>query len=324
MPPNAPRRSHLVPRCYLRGFTTEKRPTQLLVVDADRRTKYWSSIDDVSTDRDFYRVNNASGDPDAAERCLGDLEDKAGPILAHVEEQRALPEGDDLDLLLQFTALLSVRTSFFRDQVAAFIDQLGKAQVTAALATPDRWRDTLTAIRARGIVVPDAASDYQGMVDFVRSDAFTIEAGTGFHVGQLLSAALHLHRLLRVRRWRLLHVRGRDDLWFATSDNPVCLDWVTEQGSSIPPGFGMRGTVVTVPLSRSCVMTGYLPDDLGQEVLTARDATFDDVATVNCRVLSQSHAQVYLPDERLVCWSPALRRVVGLAEVLEHVRLGCT
>jgi hypothetical protein len=85
---------------------------------------------------------------------------------------------------------------------------------------------------------------------------------------------------------------------FVCSDNPVGLVWTDPEQPDCPPGFGVLGTDVTVPLTKSLALLGRFEPGPGDIV-----ATTELVAAINSRTMMRA-TQVYMPREAVLWTKP--------------------
>jgi hypothetical protein len=120
------------------------------------------------------------------------------------------------------------------------------------------------------------------MARFVNSDRYTVEFDQTWAVQTTISAAIQLFPVLCERQWSLLlPADGTPDL--ICSDWPVGLMWTVPEPGPYPPGFGMRGTVLTVPLTRRLALASSF-----EEMAPTQTASEEYVAAINARTALQA------------------------------------
>jgi hypothetical protein len=80
------RQHHVIPQCYLRGFTTKGKKSQLHVFDVGRCKRFMSSPRNVAGVRDFNRVEMDGVEPDAIEIAFSVPEGRLADALRNFEE----------------------------------------------------------------------------------------------------------------------------------------------------------------------------------------------------------------------------------------------
>jgi hypothetical protein len=314
-----PRRHHLVPRGLLAGFTLPQSPERLWVIDTKRIKLFPANIKDITTDKDFYRITPAeeSGDPFAVEKLLGDIESKALPIIRQIDETGHMPMGEDREHLMMFLAILRLRVRFFRSQLDGALSQVLRHMLDLSMATKDR-RDSSLAMVC-GSDVPADHPDYETCKKILAEDGLNIQIGRNMLIKSMFDAVDGLFPLLMRRHWVVHQTDKRNGPWFVCTDEPMTLAWLDPPKGFWPPGFGLRNTVVTVPLTRSTVLQGWMPGDLKGEVSGAMSADPQYVAFFNHRVISLAGDQIYSPTKDML-WLGTNRRFMGTENILDLFR----
>ena len=314
-----PRRHHLVPRSFLAGFTLPRTPEQLWVVDTKRIKHFRANIKDLTTDKDFYRITPVEGgDPFAIEKLLGEIETKALPIIRRIDDTGVMPIGEDREHLMMFLALLRVRVRYFRSQLDGFLTDIHKRVLGIAMATRERWEGAVA--QARGSVQPVHDPDYEIFKKLLEEDGLSIEIDRNMLIKSMLDAVNGLYPWLMRRHWIVHQTGKREGPWFVCTDEPMTLAWVDEKAHGMwPPGFGLKGTVVTVPLSRSTLLQGWMPGDVTGELNEAMPTDPQYVAFFNHRIISLAGDQIYAPTKD-VLWLGTGRQFMGTENILDLFR----
>jgi hypothetical protein len=314
-----PRRHHLVPRGLLAGFTLPRSPEQLWVIDTKRIKLFPANIKDITVDKDFYRItpDNESGDPFAVEKMLGEIESKALPIIRRIDESGRMPIGEDRKNLMMFLAVLKLRVRFFRSQLDGAISQMVQHMLDLSMATQDRWESSLA--KVNGADVPKDHPDYETCKNILARGGLSIQVSHNMLIKSMLDAVDGLFLLLMRRHWVVHQTDKRDGPWFVCTDEPMTLSWLDPPKGFLPPGFGLRNTIITVPLTRSTVLQGWMPGDINGELSGARPADPLYVAFFNHRVISLAGDQIYSPTKDML-WLGANRRFMGTENFLDLFR----
>ncbi len=122
------------------------------------------------------------------------------------------------------------------------------------VATPKRWEATLSRMREQGYELGGNVS-YQDMQEFVESDEFRVETVRNWYIRVMLDMMDAILPYLAARRWSLVMAEP-DAGYFTCSDRPVALIWTTEVPALYSPGFGMRNTQLTFPLTKEVGLIG--------------------------------------------------------------------
>jgi hypothetical protein len=237
-----PRAHHIVPKCWLAGFTeTGENDGRLWVADLKRKKQWPSSPINAGHRRDFYRLSDPELDPVAVEKALSEIEDLIAPLLRSIDVERRGPTPEELEPLLFFMAIQWVRVPAFRPLVLAIADSINRN----SLKSREEWATTL---RELDIPADSPGADYDGMVAFLNSGDYSLTAETDWYMQRAFKAAQGILPSLTARRWAVMISRKGS---FVASDNPVQLDGF--KGQMV--GFKNAG-VVLYPLSRHVLLWG--------------------------------------------------------------------
>ena len=128
---NRPRKHHYVPAFYLAGFTASGSDEDRLNVFDQGQVKGWPATPRTAGYvNDFYVTDLGPGvDPTGFESgILAPIEGKASGVIRTAIETDRLPHGPDLNVLLNFVALMAARTPRIRGLVGQVTDLFVKAQ----------------------------------------------------------------------------------------------------------------------------------------------------------------------------------------------------
>lgn len=202
--------------------------------------------------RDFYRIDGP--DPLAVENGLERVETLAAPIIRSMEENQDLPSGANYDILMNLLASLAARAPRRRRALADLCHRVAEAIVELHTGTPERFERVKERLRAKGEPVPDRS--FESMRRVVKERSLRYEMNRGWLVASMWREAELLVDLLADRKWTLV-IAGRDAARFVCSDHPISLE-PTRPGlfPFNSPGWGMKETVVYVPLSSRMALMG--------------------------------------------------------------------
>jgi uncharacterized protein DUF4238 len=280
-----PRAHHIVPRCWLAGFTeTGDNDGKLWVTDLSRKKQWLSTPGNSGHKRDFYRVSDPSLDPVAVETGLSKIEAVIAPILRAVDRERRPPREDELAELLQFIAIQFVRLPAFRIFALNVLKKIHLENMADALRSEESW----AAAMKKADIDPDSpGSDYQGMKEFFASGEYTLAAATEWYMQRAFIAADEIASLLERRHWDVAISPSGS---FIGCDNPVTMDG---------PKGGMAGfanaEIVIYQLSRHVLLYGGSPDIAPPFVNRKYIASMNTFAMLRAQNQVFSHA----PD---FCW----------------------
>jgi hypothetical protein len=229
-----------------------------------------------------------------------------------------MPKGEDREHLMMFLAVLRLRVRFFRSQVDDFLGQVVKKMAGVTMATRERWESAVAKVEGRDHSVHDP--HYETFKKLLEEDGLTVLIDRNMQVKAMLDAIDGLFPWLMRRHWIVHQTDKRDGPWFVCTDEPMTLAWHKPPPTGFwPPGFGLRNTIVTVPLSRSTLLQGWMPGDLDGELSTAMPANPQYVAFFNHRIISMSGHQLYSPTKN-VLWMNSNQRFMGTENILDLFR----
>lgn len=271
-PKQRTRRQHVVPAFYLAGFTaTSSQDGCLHVYDIERKKPWESTPRRTAHCHDFYAVHGIPNENDnAVENRLAIMEGKWAEAIRQIVAAESLISDDVFSDLMTFVAFTMVRIPHFRRTLADFIDRAERKQVAATIATPAGWEHfratAVQAIESTGRKPTReetmALADPEQFRNMLARGELNVDYDQTWHVQTMIESALSLLPFLGERHWSLrIAADGAPD--FITSDSPVCLSWANESSGASPPGFALRGTLVTLPLNRRIGAVGSfepLPD----------------------------------------------------------------
>jgi hypothetical protein len=318
-----PRKHHYVPRFYLAGFTSDGTANgTLYVLDKSKQTQWQSTPKDSAHQRDFHAVDLGPNlDPMGVEKRLAHFEGQQSVVLKQILDSQSLPPDDDQGIgdLMGLVALLAVRVPRIRKTVSDFIDRAEKMALRALFATRtgrEQFRQFLEQHKAamppkqRAEVERQLKddSDLSEMAKFVGSDAYAVSYDQTWEVQMMLHMAITIMPLLSLRNWSLwMAAEGTPDL--VCSDSPVGLAWAKQTSGLWPPGFGVPGTVVSLPLSKRIGVVGMF-EPLPRKLVIGRD----EIAAMNAATLM--HADQVFSAEPDFVWKTRSGCPGGKAELL--------
>lgn len=241
--PRQPRRHHYVPQFYLIGFTKSGTREGTLHVLDQQRLKQWSSTAaNVAVENGFYTVETgASGDAALLEKTLSRLETYFAPVVRAIAKERSLPRGEPFGTLMSFIAVTAARVPEVKNAISEFLEDAAKKHEIMLRQTARKDGAT-------------PQSEKKGRSPSERNEAASLCNQTT-HVRLMMDMVPTLIPLLGQRNWSLWALED-DAPDLICSDRPVSLTWVIPMSGLYPPGFGLRGTVVTVPVTRRIALVG--------------------------------------------------------------------
>ena len=211
-------RAHIVPRTYLRNFANAEEMIGMRLSGGDGEERV-ISIDDAAVRKRFYRRTRPDGTPiDDAERMLGMIEERAGPILRSLEAGWPL-DFEEKHFLVEFFALQILRGEQWRR---------GYVERTERLVEDYRERELFAEEIAASGLTPEEVAERNR--DFFLSDTQRLR--------RMFGMSPKGSAILGSMIWALIRF---DRPMLATSDHPVSA-WSRFETSSRPkpgPPFGV-------------------------------------------------------------------------------------
>jgi hypothetical protein len=288
-------RNHLcVPRCYLAGFAHKwGKRSQLYIVDSTVTEAFFTTLQSVGVERDFDWIETGGEHLQLFGSSYADFESKLGPALVRTDAKGDFQNDADRALILELVALLAVRNSGRSEVMRHFQEQATRRQMETAIANRRRWEAQKRKAAEAGV---EGAADltYEEITEFVERGDYTIAAPTTGYVEQELKSLMTVYKLLDRRSWIVARAAPGSG-GFATSDRPVTLCWDDKEmeGGFYPPGFGLQGTSVFCPLSKSLAIRGRFDDRVDAIELPA-----DAVAGINSRTIFYADRRIYAENDR--------------------------
>jgi hypothetical protein len=289
------RQHHYIPRFYLKGFAKKPHKNSPIHV-FDMAKGEWlpaTHPSNLGTIRDFNRVDIDGQPIDALESSLSKFETEASKVLESVRESKTMPAGDDLIILMNLIALISVRNPQARESFRESTKKVIDLTTALSLANKDRFESTVQQMKKAGYAkdLPDVS--YEELLQFYQSGEYKINIKNQFFYSGEFGAVRAVVQTLLNRRWSFL-IAGPDAGHFISSDHPVRLRWTDPKLTQgyFPPGHGVMSTEVLFPLSRNIAIVGTFEGEDRTE--TVNQAI---VATVNNLILQGCVRQLYSPTD---------------------------
>ncbi len=285
-----PRRHHYIPQMYLAGFTSDgTKDGQLYTIDLKQKKRWNCRPTGIANERDFYRVDIPGVDPFVIEHGFAEIEGAIATVLKDVFKTKKLPSGDNLITLLHLVALSSSKVPVMRQQMGKPIVEVTKRVLDLTLSSQEHYYSTLKSMKNDGIDVSKYPT-YEDVKKTHTNDGFVISPSQNWNVQSSLMMIDILLPLFKKRNWGLVIPKNPSDT-FICSDNPVSLMWTKEELLKYPPGFGLRNTMVFMPL---CCNIGLM--GLFAPMSPLMEFNSLGIASLNTETLSHAHKQIYSRD----------------------------
>jgi hypothetical protein len=282
---------HYLPQCYLKNFSIDVKQKQIFVVDALRKKSFTSNIKNVAMERDFNRTDFEDVDNYFIEKELSKFESGLASALKNIAQGGAFIN-QTKDYILNFIALLSVRTPLMRAHFTNMHSTAIERVMDISLSSEKRWEQIQEKYSSEERI------GYKEAKEFYESKKYKITVDQDYLIQSEFKLASTILSCLYPRNWQLITTTANDDL-FLTSDHPVSLRW--DYPDKIPaifrhsPGFAVRDTTVYFPLTKHHYLVGRFDKPDGYI-----DGNKDLVMASNSQTISFSQAQVFSPEKSIL------------------------
>lgn len=269
------RRHHYLPRGFLAAWTsTGADDGQLTVLDKRELRSWRTGPINAAIERDLYMldIDEFGGEvaSDAIEKLFAEVESRAIPILRALRSNADVIPVDGRAALMDFLSILAFRVpgriDWIEQVFRAPIEHLFRMMVESGeLPLPED---------------PIAAAQLRSLID---SDAIRVKINRTWLMARMLQGVGHVTALLAGRQWTVMRAAG-DAGELLCSDEPVVLAWHEPVPGPYSPGFGLRNTVVFVPIGPTTALVGMWDAEPSSRVLTA-----EHVAGWNGNLLGSVH-----------------------------------
>jgi Protein of unknown function (DUF4238) len=284
------RRHHYVPKFYLKGFAVaRKKSHQLIVFDCKSGRSFPTATENVALETDFNRVEVDGYPPDVVETAMATFEAETAPALERIIASKSIREAEDRAYLLNLIGLLSVRNPRLRERWREFQEQIARAIMALATATPERWASQVRQAQAAGYISKDADTDYAKMRKFVVEGQYRVSVPTERHISNEMTSLDAVLPYLFKRKWALLKCANNSG-GFVTSDHPVCVMRSDPQKRG-PVGHGVPRTEIVFSICSRLAMIGSF--EIEEDEMVAPEQL---VAAVNGAVIQFAERHVYARD----------------------------
>lgn len=304
------RRHHFVPRFYLDGFKRSAAERGLWVTDTDRGHQYQAVTKDIAVERDYNRIEVPGVDPNAMEDELSRVEARAAVIIREIAETQVLPQGEAVEELMFFVALLHSRVPGYRRNWAQGFGRVAEI-AEQLMAMPDEAKRNFPPVMGSD----SPGIPYSELRKLIKQVEPRPELHNDVYVDLMVASATVVTPLLLKRHWTIVVAR-KDAGDLICSDRPVGLTWTTQAlGQSFySPGFGLRNTIVTVPLNRRLALWGTWDRRRGTVALDS-----DGVAIINSRTAMYSERYLYSARQNFRYVDPQ-NKVTEIESLLKRIR----
>ena len=293
-----PRIHHYIPQAYLRGFGWKRgeKTWHVHAWDVPGQRRFQPNTKNICCERDFNKFDNGEDSPYKLESEMAKFENLARQAILHVAESRTFA-GQDRNCILNFIALLAVRSPEMRENMRGTQERLLKMVTKVSMSNKQYFEATLEKMRAENVTVGDDLT-YQRMKEFADREEYTIQVPRERHIVSEFKLVDAVLKYLDIRKWKLYVLRKGEES-FVTTDHPVSLTWF--EPDKIPPhirhspGHGMKSTELIFPLTSNTLLHGRF--DFDKDEVEEAGGTL--AAACNSRMIASCYRYAFSRSEKI-------------------------
>lgn len=281
---------HFIPQFYLRNFSVgcDKRKAKVFCFDQSTRKTFETLVRNVGSRRHFFRIDVEGFDPNHIEDGMAEIEREISGHLAEAIAAKGFPSDAHFSSVMLLMANVAVRNPRFRTMTEEFHLKVVNSMMGMMLKDKDRFEGSVKQARANGVPIRDDIN-YEDMKAFIDRGEYKIAIDQTYLIGLELRAVQPTLEQLARRNWSF--VSAVPGYTYATSDDPVILDWVDGKPRPYSPGFGLENTIVLFTISPELALVGLFVRQPPQ-----RDHRRDQVAALNTSIARYATKQLYARD----------------------------
>ncbi|MGM1022997.1 MAG: DUF4238 domain-containing protein [Bacillota bacterium] len=255
------RNHHYIPKFHLGGFTKKGEIESPLWVFDTKKGKQWEAKpNSVAFQKDLYKIDLPGIKTDVLEDLFNiEIENKVAPVIKNICTNYAMPKNDNHILLMNYIALLAMRTPERIEHISSMWEDISKFVMQMTTTTQESFEATIQGTDKISV------DDYETIKKIVAEDSYKINFDNSTLMESMLHGTDAILPALMERKWTVVQCPSTIGD-FICSDNPVNLHWTDSKDRGIfsSPGFGLLNTEVSVPLSSRIMLLGrfdnYLPE----------------------------------------------------------------
>lgn len=281
---------HFIPQFYLRNFSVggDKRKAKVFCYDQSTRKSFETLVRNVGSRRHFFRIDVKGFDPNHIEDGMAEIESEISGHLAEAIAAKGFPSDAHFSSVMLLMANVAVRNPRFRSMNEEFHLKIVNGMMGMMLKDRDRFQDSVKEARENGVPIRDDIN-YEDMRAFIDRGGYEIAIDRTYLIGLELQAVQPALEQLARRSWSF--VSAEPGCTYATSDDPVILDWADGKPRPYSPGFGLQNTIVMFTISPELALVGLFVKQPAQ-----RDHRRDQVAALNTSIARYATKQLYARD----------------------------
>ena len=291
-----PKRQHFLPKFYLEGFANND--GCVAVYDREKKEVRVQQPINTGVIGHFYTFTDELGRQRfELEQMLSEFEGKASLVIPKLVAKVGITDDERSNLAI-FVALAGFRTPDIVDSIKQVSSDISRRFAKMQFANTSRAMEVMRGKPGSPTSEDELRKEAQDLVDFVKSEQYTLETDHSWAVNMGIRQALAIAPVLAGRDWVVLH-RDNDIKSFVTSDAPVILTTVAPRDQSGfwgGIGFANSDALVMFPLCGSTAL--LIHGDTG--TLTNRCVGTDQIRAFNLSIAERCQRFVIGRDSALV------------------------
>jgi hypothetical protein len=230
------RHHHFVPRFMLKKMCYEG---HLYVYDKVRRQIYKGDPNGAGFEDSLYKIIDDRYNSDYIEDGLSKIESVAAPIISKIEQEKALPEGEEFEKLMLFLACMSSRNPAVISSSRDFLEDV--VRKTAILVVENKHEEMLE----EHPELRDMKYTKEELIQLISDpNRIKIEIFNTILMEIMFKEINTLAQILIKRPWYIGYISDNSTAKYITSDQPMLLYWNQPGCEHYSPGFALGATTV--------------------------------------------------------------------------------
>ncbi|OHB45045.1 MAG: hypothetical protein A2Y13_06745 [Planctomycetes bacterium GWC2_45_44] len=274
---------------------------KIWVSDFEIKKQHQSNIDDAAIITDFYTVKTIDKDEDGIieQNFLGEIESLAGDAIDHIIKKRTFKDRPQWDILVNFTALMYVRTPLFRQIILEIYEHSANMLPKEILKDESTFNNAMQKIKDK--IKPDAILSYEKALDAQKHIDITVDIPRTFYIKLMMVYASRLVPIIGKMTPHLFFVPYYTNASFVTGDVPIIA--APRKPGSTGMWIGDTNCDLYFPLSsKCCLVLNYDSLSTVIEIGKTRIAFINHLVACNCTriVLSENQTFIWMQENRII------------------------
>ncbi len=293
------RKQHILPRSYLERFA---RKDKIWTLDFEQKKQYPGNIDDAAVITDFYTAKTIEKDEDDVieQKFLAEIESPAKGAIDHIIKARTFKDRPQWDYLVNFTALMYVRTLLFRQIMLETFEYLEKKIINDVLLHDEATFNKIME-KVNQKVNKNFNPDYKQAVEAQKYIEITGDIPRTYYIKSMMECANKLVPVLGQMTMHLFFTSCLTNTNFVTGDVPIIA--APRKPDSSGTWLGNPNCDLYFPLSsKCCLVLNYDSLSTVIEINKTRIAFINHLIACNCTriVLSENQDFVWMQENGLI------------------------